>query len=341
MTLMERASLMDWKIEIITSSTIVLFAILYKVGDYYNKHLVTKFLNSLRDEFEKNFYQYGVTKDELYIKDSPENYTSYATGRLNIANVTLRFKLVPRHNLFVWIIEYVMSYFTESVQSPEDNVEITIVPSNAAIYDNFICAIVSKLGMNVQRKNNYFLSLTRTADSATIPESFVFMSEATELQEKILTGKLKRALTLESASYIKFLALTDQSTEKPSTTSGFSPRRRIIFSLKVVSDSEKLKQVLDLIEALLLLVDKLASKDITILNGTLKKVVKTRENEIEKLKKAEQQLEEERLASEKAKASREERDKLRSLPAAERIKLEKKALEKKQKKQQKKQRVRM
>ena len=75
-------------------------------------------------------------------------------------------------------------FFTGNVVAPEDKAEIIITP--LAQYDNFISAVVSKLGMNDARKFNYFLSLCKTTDSPNLPESFVYMSETNEFQEKSL-----------------------------------------------------------------------------------------------------------------------------------------------------------
>lgn len=341
MTLLERIKVSNWSLEYITIGFTVLFVILFKVGDYYNQYLTTSYLKGLSNVFKKNFFQYGVTQDKLYIKDSSENFSSYATGRVNIAKVNIDIRLKPRHNLFVWILETVMSFFTESVVSPDDKATIEIIPSSDASYDNFITAIVSKLGMNDHRKFNYFLSLTKTSDSTKIPESFVFMSEANEFQEKTLTPELKKALTLQAASFLKFVAITDQPVERPETISACAPSRRIIISTELISNAEQLAQLSEILNSIFNLVDQLATQKITFKSEAVKKVVKTRENEIAKIRKVLDEIKEDELAAEKAKLKREERTNLRNLSREEQIKLEKKEAEKRQRKAQRKQRVRM
>mmetsp|Transcript_5812 Transcript_5812/g.5756 ORF Transcript_5812/g.5756 Transcript_5812/m.5756 type:complete len:375 (+) Transcript_5812:21-1145(+) len=341
MTLFERLKAHNWSLEYLTLGFTIAFVILFKAGDLYNQYLTTSFLKGLNDVFKKNFFQYGVSQKDLYIKDSSEDYSSYATGRINIAKVNIDIKLKPRHNIFVWILESVMSFFTESVVFPTDKVNIEITPSADAKIDNFITAIVSKLGMNDFRKFNYFLSLTRTADSANIPESFVFMSEANEFQDKTLTPELKKSLTLQAASFLNFIAITDQPVERPETISQCAPKQRIIISTSLVNNADQLAQLSEILAAIFNLVDQLASKKITFKADALKKIVKTREIEISKIKKVLEDIKQEELAAEKAKLKREERSNLRNLSREEQIKLEKKELERKQRKAQRKQRVKM
>lgn len=339
LTIWQRIQLKDWRVEFFTLGFTVIFVLLFKAGDLYNQSKVTKFLNNVKPTFTKQFFQFGVAPNKLYVKDSSENYSSYASGRLNIAKVDLKFVLAPRHNLFLWIMEVLISFFTNNVKAPEDTVEVVITPLGK--YDNFISAIVSKLGMNDARKANYFLSLCKTTDSPNLPESFVYMSEAHEFQDKLTTTELRQALTLGSASFIKFIAFTDQPEAKPESLRDFLPNRKVIVRLGLVTSKSDLKIISEVLDAVFNLVDKLSDQAITFKPETVKRVVKTREAEIEKYKKLEQEIKNEKLAEEQAKLKREERDKLRNLSREEQLKADKKAQEKKQKKLQKKQRVRM
>ena len=231
------------------------------------------------------------------------------------------------------------SFFSSNVKAPEDTVDIVITPLGH--YDNFITAIVSKLGMNDARKFNYFLSLCKTSDSPNLPESFVYMSEANEFQEKTTTNELKNSLNLQIANVVKFIALTDQPVEKPESLREFMPNRKVIISLKATTSKKDLKQISAILEAVFNLVDKLVDTAITFRPEAVKRVVKTREAEIEKLKKIQEEARKEELAEEQAKLKREERDRLRNMSREEQLKAEKKAAERRQKKMQKKQRIKM
>lgn len=341
LTILQRLALHNWSLEYVTLGFTLVFIIFFKIGDFYNQSIVTKFLKGLNGVFTENFFQYGVTPSALYIKDSSENYSSYASGRQNIAKVNINFKLKARHNIFVLIMETILSYFTDSVPVPVDKVDIFIYPADDVQYDNFIQAIVSKLGMNDFRKFNYYLSLTRTVDSTEIPESFVFMSEVNEIQEKIAIPELTEGLSLSSASFLKFISFTDQPIEKPEAIRDLLPRRRVIISANVTTNKQELAELSKVLNGVFIAIDKLASKEITFKTETLRKVVKIREVEVQKIQKLLDEVKEQEIADEKAKAKAEEKARLRSLPRDEQIKAEKKALEKKQRKMQKKQRIKM
>ncbi|CCE72938.1 Piso0_000544 [Millerozyma farinosa CBS 7064] len=339
-TLWERIKINDWRLEFITLTFTIAFVFLFKLGDWYNVRLVSTYVKSLSESFSKNFFLYGVSQDQLYIKDSSVNFSSYASGRSNIAKVNISFKLQPRHNVFIWVMENLFAMFSETVEPTEDRVDFAITPSYEGDYDNFISAIVSKLGMNSYRRYNYFLSLTKTTDSDKLPESFVFMSEGHEFQEKTYTDKLANALNNEASSYIRYIAFTDQPIERPEKVRECEPHRRIFISTHFPSNKDQYESLNNILDAIFSLVDDLSSKKITFKPEALKKVVKTRENEISKLTKAEEELKQEKIAEEKAKLKKQERDRIRSLSKAEQLKLEKKELEKKQRKTQRKQKMR-
>lgn len=339
MSLWQRLKTNDWRLEYFTILFTIAFVFVYKLGDWYNQSRVTSFLNGVKGVFEKNFYQFGVGDGKLYEKDSAESYASYATGRKNISKVNLVFRLAPRQNVFVWLMEIAFSYFTESVLYPSDRVEIVVSPS--ADYDNFITAVVSKLGMSEYRKFNYYLALTRTSDSDLLPQSFVFMSEVNEYQEKTFTAKLADSFKANMASFVRYVAFTDQPSEKPVAIRDLLPHRRVVISLNLVTGKSELAQISELLDSVFDVIDKIAENEITFRPEAARKVVKAREVEIAKIKKIEETARQEELAEEMAKVRKEERQKVRNLSREEQLKAEKKAQEKKARKAQKKMKVRM
>ena len=135
--------------------------------------------------------------------------------------------------------------------------------------------------------------------------------------------------------------MTDQSVEKPESLRELMPKRRIVISVKAITSQNDLKQLSAVLDAVFNLVDKLADGAITFKPEALKKVVKTREAEIDKLKKIQEEIKKEELAEEQSKLKRQERDRLRNMSREEQLKAEKKAAERRQKKMQKKQRIKM
>lgn len=335
MSLLDRVLLNDWRIEMFSLGFTLVFVLLYKWGDLYNTKLASSFLNGLSPVMQKNFFQYGVSPTELYKKDLSESFASYLSGRQNIERVNIRVLLKPRHNLFMWILETLLSFFSKMVEKPCDRAEIFIYPS--VVYDNFIAAIVNKEGMNDARQDNYYLSLTKTSDSANLPNAFVYMSEASEFYEKVFDGDLLLKL---DASVLKYVAITDQPIERAEEISQLEPRRRIIVLLNITNDKQKLSQLGEFMDSLFDVIDALAAKKIAFRPELLRKVLKTREGEVAKLQKVIDDARKEELAQERAKQKKGGK-KRSELSDAEQAKLEKKALEKKQRKQMKKLRVKM
>lgn len=130
-------------------------------------------------------------KRSLVLPYSPTSYATFATGRENIQSLTCDFDLIGRHNLITLAFEYILGFFF-SVPAPEDVIKIEIVP-NAKILP-FVFAIVNKNHMQSAREKNYFLSLTRTADSDKLPSSFVFMTESNELTQLLFSEDLSSAV---------------------------------------------------------------------------------------------------------------------------------------------------
>lgn len=334
---MQRLRANDWRVEIFSVLFTVAFVLLFKVGDYYNTNLATKFLKGLSPVMTKNFFQYGTTTTDLYTKDSSESFTSYASGRQNIDRVVINLSLKPRQNGFMWFIETATSFFSEIVPPPVDKADIFIYPSFSAQYDNFIAAIVNKQGMNDARQQNYYLSLTKTVDSALLPPSFVYMSEASELHEKAFSPEVLATL---DPKVLRYVAITDQPISRPEKISELEPRRRIIVLVNLTSNKERLTQLSEFLDSLFNVLDSLAAKKTTFRPEALRKVLKARETEVAKLQKIVDEEKKEELAEERAKQKRLEK-RNSTLSEAEQAKAEKKALEKKQRKQMKKQRVRM
>lgn len=339
MTLWQRMKTADWRLELFTLIFTIVFVVFYKGGDLYNYSKVSAFLAGVKDVFEQNFFLFGVGDGKLYVKDSSESYSAYASGRENIAKVNIQFRLAPRQNIFIWGMEALFGFFTDSVPPPEDRVDIVVTPS--VDYENFITAVVSKLGMNEYRKLNYYLSLTKTSDSPLLPESFVFMSENNEYQEKTFTDKFAASLKLPMATWLRYVAFTDQPVEKPEAIRDLLPVRRVVISAKLATGKEELAQLSELLAAVFDIIDQIASGEITFRNGAALKIVRAREAEIAKIKKNEELAKEEQLAEERAKIKKQERDAYRQLSREEQLKQDKKAQEKKQRKMQKKMTKRM
>ncbi|KAH3668861.1 hypothetical protein OGAPHI_002616 [Ogataea philodendri] len=326
--LVERLKLYPWTLEMISVGFISVYFVSYYVGSRYNDKLVNKFINTNLELLKEQFYQVGVTRSQLLAKDDAENYSFYATGRLNIESLTAKIKLQPRQNIFVWIMESLLSFFIDSASSTKDVVDLVFQIDKEAStkYDDFIWAIVSKDNMNSIRNENYFLSLTRTAESAKLPLEFVFMNEVPEMNE-VLYHKKFNSILEKCKGFLSFIAITDQPAEKPELVADLVKSKRIVVQMKIPQSSADLEASNELLKFLLNdFIEYVISKGFFI--GELnRRPKKTRENELAKLKKVEETLKKEELANKKLEEQKKQKA---SMSAEKQRKLEKKQLERKQ-----------
>lgn len=169
----------------------------------------------------------SVSDDDALVKEnSAVEFISYATGRQGIAFAHITFRLIRRNNPVALLIEYIASFFFDSVPTPTDTVTITLSPfdgtegpagNSASKYDNFIFGIVNKRVMRKLRDERYDLSLTKTTegDINGLPVWSVVMSESNELSKIVTTDELKNALNGISSSVFDYLIATDQPVDKP------------------------------------------------------------------------------------------------------------------------------
>jgi hypothetical protein len=164
-----------------------------------------------------------------------DEYTTYATGRQNVAFVDLKLTLAKRFNPFLRFGENILPLFFESFPPPQERLEATAyvfdgqetkiapvygktdakkVPNSA--YDGFVFAVVHKDIMKRLRDDRYDLSLTTTRDHAKLPVWTTVMSESAEVTDTILTPELIKAIQ-DAGDAFEALVVTDQPMDQPKT----------------------------------------------------------------------------------------------------------------------------
>ena len=170
---------------------------------------------------------------------SSSEFTSYATGRQNVAFTDVKLTLYKRYNPATWLIEAIIGYLFESQPFPMEKVDITsyafdgqekeVVPAKSqeqlesieaqakgrgSVYDAFIWAVVHKEHMKRIRDERYDISLTITKDHDKLPNWAVVMSESAEITDKLLTPELIKAVK-EAGEGFQYLLATDQPVDRP------------------------------------------------------------------------------------------------------------------------------
>lgn len=184
---------------------------------------------------EGGFSATELIDPEAMLKEkSTQEYTTYATGRQNVAFADIAIKLPKRSNPILYFGEYIMSFFFDSVEAPSEKVEATVYafdgkekdlvpvpnkdPSELKVgnstYDGFIWAVVHKSQMRKFRQDRYDASMTFTKDHPKLPSWVTVMTESAEITDVVLTHELIGAIEM-AGNALEYLIITDQPIDKP------------------------------------------------------------------------------------------------------------------------------
>lgn len=178
-----------------------------------------------------------LSPEQLIKETSLFEYSSYATGRQNVAFMDVKISLKKRFNPFMTAIETTLGFFLDSFTTPDDSVEAVIypfdgkedkivpgIPGSAELrskdskssYDGFVWAVVNKDNMKQLRDDRYDVSITFTKDHAKLPNWATVMSENAEVTNTLLTDELVSAIK-QAGDLFEYLIVSDQPLEKPRT----------------------------------------------------------------------------------------------------------------------------
>lgn len=175
-----------------------------------------------------------VNPEKSLKEKSADEFTTYATGRQNVAFVDVSIKLPKRYNPVTYFVEYAFSFFFDTWEPPVekydalmyafDGKEKDLVPVvgndtssikvNNSSYDGFIWAVVHKSQMRKFRTDRYDASITFSKDHPKLPPWVTVMSESAEITETLLSKDLIEAIE-RAGNDFEFLIVTDQPIDKP------------------------------------------------------------------------------------------------------------------------------
>ncbi|EER28794.1 hypothetical protein D8B26_000922 [Coccidioides posadasii str. Silveira] len=299
-----------------------------------------------------------VIDDNLLREKAANEFTTYATGRQNVAFVDVTIQLVKRYNPMFILGDSIAGMFFDSLTPQTEKIEVTaysfdgkekdLVPAPPAekeqlgkgmnsTHDGFVFAIVNKTAMRRLREDRYDVSLTFTKDNPKLPEWVTVMSESAEITDTILTNELIKAIE-DAGDLFEYLIITDQPADKPAKVEEAVSRKRSILSMRVPSSTSSTAYAssLPLFHLFIRLTDRLAASA-HFRPEVLRKLRATREEEVRRLRRAteDEKAEERKLAAEKVK--KEGRDRLlRGMSAEEQRKYLEKEKERETKKEMKK-----
>ena len=181
----------------------------------------------------------AVVFDDIVREKTAQEFVTYATGRQNVAFLDVKLLLFKRYNPLTLILEFLMSFFLDSVRPPVERIQATAyafdgkekelimtrskqdqetldsrIKGSPSTYDGFVWAIVHKDSMRYLRDDRYDLSLTSTKDHPKLPLWATIMSESAEITDLLLTPDLIKAVESAGDSF-EYLVITDQPLDKP------------------------------------------------------------------------------------------------------------------------------
>jgi len=293
--------------------------------------------------------------EELLKEKSLHEFSTYATGRQNVAFLDFNLTLLKRYSPLSMFFEYGMSLFFESMSAPVERMEAILYPFDGrealtvpgaapgahelrketkSSYDNFVWAIVNKDTMKQLRDDRYDVSITTTKDSPKLPNWATVMSESAEVTDFLLTPELIKAVE-DAGELLEHLIISDQPIDQPVKIDDTVPKKRIYLSTKLPSSGDYSK-ILPLFEYFIRLADTLAQSG-HFRPEVMRKVRTTREDAIKKIQKLDEDEKAEERALEREKAKRVKRDlELKGLDAKAQKKYLEKEKERELKKSQKK-----
>jgi hypothetical protein len=258
----ERYSLSDFKQEGVILGMIVIIVIVHLYGTSTNRKKAKAWMSAHSPILQKEFALVGFggrrtptaeeiegeglaktmasgsldLPEKLLKEKSPQEFSTYATGRQNIAFLDVNLTLLKRYSPLSLIAEYGLSLFFDSMPAPVERVEAISYPFDGreqlsvpgvpgahelrkdtkSAYDGFVWAVVNKETMKQLRDDRYDVSITTTKDNPKLPNWATVMSESAEVTDFLLTPELVKAVE-QAGDLLEHLIVTDQPIDQPKT----------------------------------------------------------------------------------------------------------------------------
>jgi hypothetical protein len=174
---------------------------------------------------------------QLLKEKSLNEFSTYASGRQNVAFADIQLTLIKRYNPLTTVMESGLSFFFDSIPAVTEKMEAIIYPFDGreaqsvpslqipgalelkakdlkSSYDNFVWAVVNKDCMKSLRDDRYDVSITTTKDNSKLPNWATVMSEAAEITDLLLTPELVKCIE-QAGELMEYIIITDQPIDKP------------------------------------------------------------------------------------------------------------------------------
>jgi len=200
-----------------------------KARDWARHHVPAIEFEYAKVGFEDTITDEKVDPDSAIRANTSFEYSTYATGRSNVAFTDFNLTLVKRYNPLMILGENVIALLFEGIPPTVERMEATshtfdnkesdflgAAPKSAnSAYDGFVWAVVNKRMLKRLRDDRYDISLTTTKDHPKLPVWVTVMTESAEITDTMLTPDLIKAIE-DAGDLFDALIVSDQPFERPS-----------------------------------------------------------------------------------------------------------------------------
>ncbi|SCU87900.1 LAMI_0D07954g1_1 [Lachancea mirantina] len=376
MTFLERLQAYNWTFELVVVAILVLMYVFYVGGTKLNTRRASKLFGAINESFHElafakvGFSTKGGQKKQFISEQNNTWFTSFTTGRSAIESITVQSHMYAHYNPIAMLVERLLAVFFPALveRDLKEFVDICVMPNgiyastetgeaskNAdEVLSNFkfVTAVVNKSDMAKVREENYYLSITHTAENDKLPVQYVFMSENNQLNGLIphYGGSRLHELLEKVGHFLTFISFTDLPEEKPVSDKLWekAQKPRCVIRCKLQTNAADLKLLQELISCVVGMYDTMTREYVQgtaapyLSKDLLKKSHQLRSQELQKIQKVMKQVERELAIEKKQKLEKEKRREQRSrLSGEEQDKLDKKMREKRERRQRNKQKTRM
>lgn len=274
-TFWERNSPYDFVYEFLAVLGLFIYIGFYFIGNAANEKLAKDKFKGIYRQLADNFALVGLQPDAAPLsKDTSDSYISYVSGRKNIESGNINISTFPRHDIIIGLplrAVYGMYFDQETIRD-----RLTISFKLPAAFDGFVFGVLHKNVMRYQRSSNWDLQFAKTND-APFSNSFVYMTEAAEITEKMMSKELIQVIT-DMEDSLEYIVLSDQPTKQPSTAEEDKSSRILRFSVLLDTKSATLENVNMLLASVLNIADSLPKSNNKLTANTLRKLTLSRED---------------------------------------------------------------
>ncbi|KAI8579428.1 hypothetical protein K450DRAFT_199440 [Umbelopsis ramanniana AG] len=326
-----KVSVKDFLFEIAMLCFFAAYIAIWYVGGNKNLAIAKKWTGAQLEYLRTQFAHVGDNAGNTLVKDSPNEYVLYTTGRRNMKFAHWFVTLYPRNDITTAIANQVLA-LAGWEKPAKDHVTATVTLDDSSS-EGFVFAVLPEATSKELRADRFDLKkFTKTSQHSKLPKNLVVSCESSDLADLLLEGKVADVIR-EAGDAFNSLIITCYPTVAPESLKESYPQT-VTVDFDINSSDAKASS--GLVQLVCELPDILSARCRNFKPEIKNKLRKNREEVLKEYAKIHAEERAEELAKKKADAKKAEEERVRKLSPAEQRKWEEKERAKELKKSQKK-----